>query len=143
MGAFSSCQATSSGAAFILAVESTKPGSNGAGNQVRRVGEDWRSVGSCTSCWYAAKVAEVCWCNVEEDRTQRGQSLRLNNVSMREQVLAWDQGRTDDETRSSVELIVADRAAGPGQWLNEASQRARGSQTVRWRYECQAVTRLA
>lgn len=35
----------------------------------------------------------------EEDRRKRGPVARLNNVSMREQVLAWD-----DETRSSVEL---------------------------------------
>ena len=45
---------------------------------------------------YGGRIAESVG---EEDRKKRGPAARLNNVSMREQVLAWD-----DETRSSVEL---------------------------------------
>ena len=44
----------------------------------------------------------------EEEHRKRGPRRRLNNVWMREQVLAWD-----DETRSSVELVDADGAAWP------------------------------
>jgi len=100
----------------------SQEGSNGVGSQVRSVGEDWRIIGRCTDCWYSERESRRL-SGVEEDWNQRGQSLRLNNVSMREQVLAWD-----DETRSSVELIVADGAAWPGQWLSEASRRGHGSQ---------------